>query len=328
MKRYLVVLVAFFVTILTVIAVFTWQNNQNSSQSSEKDLVVVTTIFPLYDIVRAVGGDNVRVSMLIPPGVEIHHFEPTPSDIISISKSDVFIYLGDYLEPWAQDVVQPLNKDANQILAAGQTITLLEGAKLHENEEDEHEEDVEHEDEHEHEQDPHVWLDFENTATMTTIIADRLSILDPDNASSYRANAGAHRAKLQALDETYKQTLSTCQSNTIIYGGHYAFGYLANRYGLSYMAAQGFSPDAEPTATDIALLARQIKDNNIRYVFYEKLESERIAMTLTKETGATLLALQAAHNISAKDLDKGTTFIDMMNDNLSNLRTGLSCTYE
>jgi zinc transport system substrate-binding protein len=114
-----------------------------------------------------------------------------------------------------------------------------------------------------------------------------------------------------------------CSSKEIIYAGHYAFGYLTKRYGLEYFAAQGVSPDSEPTAADLINLVNQIKKDNIKYIFYEELSSPKIAQTLSDETGAELLLLNAAHNISKEQLEQGATFISIMKNNLTNLKIGL-----
>lgn len=130
---------------------------------------------------------------------------------------------------------------------------------------------------------------------------------------------------MDLLDQNYRQTLSNCQNQEIVYAGHYAFGYLAKRYDLAYLAAQGLSPDAEPTANALKKLVDQIKANNLRYIFYEELTSPKIAQTLSAETDASLLLLNAAHNITKDQLAVGRSFFDIMKENLDNLKIGLNC---
>jgi zinc transport system substrate-binding protein len=176
--------------------------------------------------------------------------------------------------------------------------------------------------------DPHLWLNFANDDIIIQTIADAFSEKDKAGASYYRQMGYEYQNKLSALDKQYQTSLAKCGANEIVYGGHYAFGYLANRYHLKYLAAQGVSPDSEPTAQDLAKLVDQIKINKIKYVFYEELVSPKIAETLAKETGANLLLLNSAHNLSKQDFENKVSFLTIMEDNLQNLSQGLNCTKE
>jgi len=173
--------------------------------------------------------------------------------------------------------------------------------------------------------DPHIWLDFDNAKIMADNIAEALYEIDPQNAEYYKSNLNTYKSKLTELDEAYKKTLSSCQTRTIVYGGHYAFGYMAKRYDLDYTAAQGFSPDSEPSAKDMIALIEHIKENDIKYVFYEELTSPKIAETLASETDTELHLLNGAHNLAKEDYESGATFISIMEENLKNLSTGLGC---
>lgn len=284
--------------------------------NSSKTLSVVTTLFPLAEFARAVGGEYADVTLLLPPGIESHAFEPTPSDIVRINRSDIFVYTGKAMEPWAEDMRKSIHATVS-IVDSSEGITLLK-----ESEGAEHEAD---EDQHFDEMDPHIWLDFGNAARMVSTIEKAFIVRDPSRAEVYRKNAESYREELRALDREYRQTLASCKTRSIVYGGHYAFGYLVAAYDLEYRSAQGLAPDAEPSAKDIATLVRQVKENNIRYIFYEKLASPKIAEAIARETGATLLLLNAGHNVGKDDIARGTTFLDILRSNLSNLRIGLEC---
>ena len=159
-------------------------------------------------------------------------------------------------------------------------------------------------------QDPHIWLDFDNAKLMINNIAQALQKKDPANKSFYKKNAEAYQGKLSGMDAYFKTSLANCASREIIYGGHYAFGYLAHRYGLSYMAAQGVSPDSEPTARDLAALVDQVRKDNVKYIFYEELTSPKIAETIANETNAQMLLLNAGHNVSRQQFEQGVSFIE------------------
>lgn len=274
-------------------------------------LTVITTLFPLYDFAKNIGQDNVEVSLLLPPGVEAHTFEPKPSDMVKINNSNLFVYTGKFMEPWAEDIINGVTNKKVKFVNASNGIDLM---KLTEGMPDEA-----------HGVDPHIWLDFDNDKIMIDTIAKALKERDPANADYYQKNATAYKHKLAQLDNQYKSVLTTCETRVIVYGGHYAFGYLAKRYNLNYLAAQGLAPDAEPTAHDLVKLVEQVKSNHIRYIFYEEMTSSKIAETIATETNAKMLLLNAAHNVSKEDVNNNISFLSIMIENLRNLKTGLQC---
>jgi len=302
--------ILFLILVVAVLLAFFWLFNYRVvSNKIVGKVSVVTTLFPYYDLARTIGGDKADVSLLLPPGVEPHSFEPKPSDIFKINSADIFVYTGDFMEPWAKDILVGINNKKLSVVKAGDVVNLLNGSDegLGSG------------------TDPHIWLDLSNSENIVDAIASAFVKKDPQNSDLYIQNAHELKNELKDLDNGFKIGLSNCQTKTLIYGGHYAFGYLIKRYGLSYFAAQGLAPDSEPTAQDIARLISELKKDNIKYVFYEELSSPKIAETISEETGAKLLLLNAAHNISKDDMNKGVTFIDIMKENLINLRTGLQC---
>jgi len=273
---------------------------------------ITTTLFPLYDMAKNIGADKADVSLLVPPGTEPHTFEPKPSDIIKINEADIFIYTGKSMEPWAEDIIKGvINK--NLIVVDASKGTRMIPAVFPDK------------DEPGGVLDPHIWLDFDNAKIMAKNIADALAAEDPADKAFFQQNADAYNTKLIELDASFRKTLSTCKHKEIIYAGHYAFGYLAHRYGLTYLAAQGVSPDAEPTAKDLIRLVEQIKKNNIHYVFYEELSSPKIAETIARETHAKLLLLNAAHNLTRDQFQRGVSFFEILHADLEQLKIGLEC---
>jgi len=201
-----------------------------------------------------------------------------------------------------------------------------EAGEAHEGEHEDERIDGQEEHGHEHDGvDPHIWLDFKNDKIMLDNIKKTLTEKDPANADFYQRNADDYKNKLARLDDKYKSALVNCKSPEIVYGGHYAFGYLANRYNLKYLAAQGLAPDSEPTANDLVKLVEQVKKNNIKYIFYEEMTTLKIAETIANETNAKMLLLNAAHNVTKEDMDNNISFLSIMEKNLANLKIGLSC---
>ncbi|MFA5886561.1 MAG: zinc ABC transporter substrate-binding protein [Patescibacteria group bacterium] len=289
---------------------FSQINKNNRTPSSQ--IKVVATIFPLYDLAKIIGGSAVQVDLLLPPGAEAHSFEPRPSDIIKINEADIFIYTGGLMEPWAHDLLKSVRNKNLLIINASESIKLAPNVLSNQNKPS-------------GSSDPHIWLDFDNLTLMLKNIQSGFVTKDPIHTTSYQQAAFHYAKKLQELDNLYRTTLASCQNHKIIYAGHYAFGYLAQRYKLEYFAAQGLAPDAEPTAPDLANLLKQINSEQIKYIFYEELASPKIAETIAQESGAQLLLLNAAHNITKEQLAQGLNLLEIFNNNLANLQVGLNC---
>lgn len=288
------------------------KKSKNNPINQAAKIKIVTTLFPLYDFAKTIGGDRVEVSLLLPPGVEAHSFEPKPSDIVKISKADIFIYTGKFMEPWVEDIIKSLDNKKLIVVDSGIGVKMIK-------------EIIQDPNNLKPSYDPHVWLDFENDKIITKNIAQALINHDQKNKDYYSRNLAAYQNRLDTLDSKYFSALSKCKTKEIIYGGHYAFGYLANRYGLKYSAAQGLSPDSEPSAQDIINLIKKIRADQIQYIFYEELSSPKIAQTIANETGAKLLLLNAAHNLSLSDFNNNISFLSIMEKNLINLQEGLKC---
>ncbi len=279
-------------------------------------LVVVTTLFPLYDFTRNVAGSRADVSLLLPPGMEPHGFEPRPADMVKLNSADLFIYTSPEMEPWAANLLKGLENKRIEAVNASTGITPDREPNGHRNRPGHgHESDV----------DPHLWLDFSNAMKMVDNICQGLTRRDPSGKDVYERNASAYNEKLRDLDARYRAALQGCRVRSIISGGHFAFHYLARRYGLGYDSVYGFSPDSEPTPGNIARIARTLQQKGSRYLFYEELLDPRVAKTIASETGASLIRLHGAHNLSKEEFDRGETFIGIMNTNLEHLKIGLEC---
>jgi zinc transport system substrate-binding protein len=310
----------FGLLLLTCVALLCACQKKEAQAPAEKKLTVVTTLFPLYDFARAVGGDRADVTLLLPPGIEPHTFEPKPADVMTVNRADVFVFTNEYMEPWAKKFLSGLPAHDITIVDTSKGVTLLKAGPGVEGEEGEHGEGHHHGG-----MDPHIWLDFANARIMVDNILSAMVVKDPANRDYYTARGAAYKADLKKLDDEYRAGLAGCGKRILLHGGHYAFGYLAKRYGLQYQSASAVNADAEPTPSKLAELVKLMRAAGLKYVYSEELLSTRSAETIAKETGATVLMLHGAHNISKDDLDKGVTFVALMKKNLENLRIGLEC---
>lgn len=279
-------------------------------------LQAVATLFPLYDFAKRIGGDKAQVTLLLPPGVEPHSFEPRPENIVRVNRADLFIYTNAVMEPWAAGIIAGVDQGKVAIVEGGKGIPLAPAPEV-----DQHA----HEQEHEKSPgvDPHIWLDFGNARLIADNILAAFVSRDPGNAAYYRQNAAGLAAELAALDQRYRETLAQCPKKVFLHGGHYAFGYLARRYGLRYVSASAVNADAEPTPSKLAELVKLMRREGLSYVYTEELLSPRVAETLARETGARVLMLRAAHNLTRDELTRGVSFVSLMDENLRNLKQGL-----
>ncbi|MDY0384927.1 MAG: metal ABC transporter solute-binding protein, Zn/Mn family [Geobacter sp.] len=281
--------------------------------------VVVTTLYPLYEFARQLAGDRMEVQLLLPPGVEPHHFEPTPDDLARIHRAALFVYIGPFLEPWAERVIAGVDRQKVRVVAAAEKVKLLP-APSHGG----------HDHDHDHHagaaaSDPHVWLDFVADQTMVTTLLDALVAADPAGAEQYRQRAGELKRQLAELDQRYRNGLANCDNRVLLHGGHAAFGYLAHRYHLTYQSAAGVTAELEATPQRLAQLVQQVRQHKVQAVFMEQLDSPRVADTLARETGATVRRLHGAHNVGKDERQRGVTFIGLMEENLTQLQAGLGC---
>ncbi len=278
---------------------------QLNSKNNDK-IKIVATVFPLMEFAKAVAGDRGEVSLLLPPGAEIHTWQPRPSDIIRLSSSDIFVYIGSSLEPWVDDIVRSVRNPNLRPVEASQGLSLIG--------EDEHSA-----------ADPHIWLDFENDLKILEKIEAVLAEVEPASASFFKKNASLYKQKLQLLDEKYKDVLKHCAHRTFIIGGHAAFGYLARRYKLQQIALYGISPDARPSPRKLVEVMEMVKKLGINVVFFEVFISSELARTIAEQVGARTLVLNPGANLTREQLKSGATFFDIMENNLENLKSGLGC---
>lgn len=284
-------------------------------------LRVVATIFPQYDFLRAIAGDRIELSMLIHPGAEIHSYEPSPQDILSIQRSDLFVFVGGESDEWARTILESAPSERRRDVALMDLTELEEEAEIDHEHDDEHN----HDGEHEHEYDEHVWTSPVNAMAIVSALTDALCELDEANAAYYRENAEAYLAELRQLDEDFREVVDTAQRKHIVFGDRFPLTYFVLEYGLSYSAAfPGCAGETEPSAATIAALTTDIIKEDIPVVFYIELSNHQIADILAEQTGAETALFYTCHNVTADDFEAGRTYLELMRINVESLRKALN----
>lgn len=293
-------------------------------ETIENRLKIITTIFPHYDFVRAVVGEYADVTMLLPPGVETHSYDPTPADIIAINESDLFIYTGADMEAWAESILQGVSNENLRVVALAEDIDQHHDDALHDHEDDSYEySDATHI--HIHELDPHIWTSPVIAATLVDRILSAVCELDPENEQYYINNADAYKVELKQLDAEFRNIVETSKRKEIFFGDRFALQYFADEYGLEIHAAfDSCSAESEPSASTITSMINEIIKKDIPVIFYAELNDPKIARSLSEATGAEMLLFHSCHNVTKEEFSDGVTYIDLMRKNAENLRKGLN----
>ncbi|MGM9619049.1 MAG: metal ABC transporter substrate-binding protein [Oscillospiraceae bacterium] len=297
---------------------------------------IVATLFPYYDIARAIAGDRAEVTLLISAGRESHSYEPTPLDIIRISEADLFLYNGGTDETWATEVLSTM--DHGRAIAMMEQVEkreeeLAEGMQAERGHDHDHEDGDEHDHDHEDEDghaleieyDEHIWTSPANAMTIASVIARALTELDGAGAAYYAANLERYLAELSSLDEAFRETVAEGNRSLIVLGDRFPLLYFCEEYGLSYRAAfLGCSTETEPSAATMAYLIDRVREEQIPVVYYLENSSGRVAEAIAEATGAEPMVFYSCQTVSPEDFRAGETYLSLMWRNVEALQKGLA----
>lgn len=308
------------IIILATFALLQSNEDKNLVTDNNKALISVST-FSIYDATKHIAGETVEISMILPFGVDTHSYEPVPKEVVRLYESDLVIYSGAGLEPWISGY-EFKNNSINMSLH----VDLKEIGKH--DDEHHHEEHHEHDHEEHHDEattfDPHYWLDLQNMIKVANRITKELVALFPQNKELYTQNRDDYIKMLNKLDDDYKARLSSCKANTIVVN-HNAFSYLSSRYGFEVEALSGLSPEAEPSAKNMANLIEHVKEHKLKTIFFESFVSDKAIKSIANEAKVGVDVLQPLGNITADEAKKRLTYEDIMRSNLEKIQKALEC---
>lgn len=287
-----------------------------AGQESEAGrLKVVCSVYPVYDFTQKIAGDLANVSLLVPPGVEAHDWEPSPADIVQLEEADVLVLNGAGLEFWSEKVLAAIENKDLVIVDSSAQLTLRSATGDGE--------DHDHEEHGHGEYDPHVWLYPMNAQRQMLTITEALVLADPENSDGYQENYAAYEKECALLDEEYHAALSAVPRRSIIVA-HEAYGYLCDAYDLIQIGVEGLQPDSEPDPARMAEIVDLMKETGIDTVFYETGASPKVAEAISRETGARVDALNPIEGLSRDDMEAGKDYFTEMRENLQKLVKALS----
>ncbi len=271
---------------------------ERTQPAAPQQLAVVTTLPVLADLIQQVGGDKVQVKALVPPGGEVHTYQPTPDDIKSVAQARIVFYNGAHLEEWIDETIRSAGKPHLPIVVLSQGLPTITEAGNQPN--------------------PHLWLDVSNAKDYVEKIRENLSRVDGTNAGYYADRAKSYLAQLDDLDKWIQgevETIPKARRKLVTF--HDAFPYFARRYGFSLKGFLVASPGKEPSAGELTALARQIKQEQVPAVFAEAQVSPKAMEVLASDTGVRVIT-----NLYSDSLSTGpeaNTYIAMMKHDVTEI---------
>ena len=324
----------------TALALSACSSTASSGDGSSKDgsLTVMASFYPLKYLAEKVGGEHVSVTSLTPDGAEPHDLELSPKMVDSLSSADAVIYLAGFQSAVDEAIEQQAPKTVIDVSSAAELIEAGTDAN-HPSEDEEdatdeaqsgeteaHDHDHEGHDQADHDHhhdmsaDPHFWLDPVRMAKAATLVGDKLAEADSAHADTYKANAKALAEELTTLGDTLVTKTSTCKVKTFV-TAHTAFGYLADRTGLTQVGISGLDPESSPSPARLAEIAQIAKEQGVTTIFTEALIDPKVAQTLADDLGITTAVLDPIESQTDGSKDYAAT----MNSNIDALTKALDC---
>lgn len=289
----------------------------SGAASADKKLNAVASFSVLGDVVKQVGGERVEVATLVGPNGDAHVFNPTPATAKLLASADIFFVNGLGFEGWIERLEKSSGFKGEVVVASKGVTPLTMG------EENGHHQD-DHGDAHDEVPDPHAWQSLANGKIYVANIRDGLIAADPKGKADYEENATKYLAAIDAEEAAVKVAIAKLPpERRRIITSHDAFGYLADAYGLQVISPEGVSTESEASAQDVAMIIRQIREEQIPAVFFENVTDRRLLNQIARETGAKIGGVLYSDSLSKAD-GPAPTYLGMFRHNIGVLSAALS----
>jgi zinc transport system substrate-binding protein len=325
----------FYLTFIIICILLVGCTNENSNHdSTQNKLSVSVSSYPLEFIVKEIGGNLVDVHSILPPGTDAHTYEPTAKTIVEIARSDLFIYTGANMEPYAESIADSLKREQVMFISLDgveEVFHQQESQSDEEHTEEEHEEhageveshDHEEHDDHQHgDLDPHFWLDPTRMISASEHIKTELSHHFPEYAETFDQNFRHLKKELARLDSAFANMVEK-QVNDTIFVSHAAYGYWESKYGIKQLSIRGISPSNEPSQKELRKLLNQIEDMHIPYVILEQNQNDRIAQLIAEEFNLDILYIHNLASLTEPEIEAGQDYVSLMTQNIQTIEKAL-----
>ncbi len=293
-KKYLIILG------LVIGTVVIWYRFKQTSETrvsyidNESTINIVTSFYPIYYFTSRIVGDRLQVKNLTPVGTEPHEYELSTNDVASLEKARLIIINGGGMEKWQKNI----NVRKDRIVETGEGLF--------------------------DRNDPHIWLDPNLASIQVDRIYDALIKVDPQDEHYFTANVSKIKSELKNLDNEYSTSLANCDLRTVV-TSHDAFGYLAKRYLFRQLSIVGLSPEEEPSPKKMAEISDFAKKEKVKYIFFETLLNSRLAETIAKEAGISILVFNPLEGLTKEEIAQKMDYFTIQRNNIKNLKLALSC---
>ncbi|HAM81800.1 metal ABC transporter solute-binding protein, Zn/Mn family [Ornithinibacillus bavariensis] len=299
-----------YISIIMIIILLSGCSSSSQDDISKEKLSIYTSIYPIQFLVERIGGDTVVTKTIFPPGVEAHSYEPTAKDMVSIAKSDAFIYMGGGMEGFSETIASALESEQVELIPLSANEELFEHSQrteIHGAREEEH---------NHHDHNPHLWLDPIRMIRMGQSVKDVLIELNPDKRTIYEKNFNYLSIELKLLDKKFKETLQNKTKREILVS-HAAYNYWEERYGIIQIPINGITSSEEPSQKDLVTIIKEADKSNLHYVLFEQNTINSVSAIIQKEIRAQAFVLHNLEVLTENDIEHGEDYFSLMYRNLN-----------
>lgn len=327
-----IILVVILIVIILAGIIF-GLNISGKNKTNSNKIKVTASNFASYDFLRAIIGDNdnIELTFLLGAGKDAHSYDPTAQDLVTIQKSDLFVYVGGEMESWSDKVMSSLDTGTTKVICVADDVDTMDekdvdGAEKYQPTEEELAAEAAGLTDHSHEMDEHIWTSPKNAKKMVEILEESMEEIDPENASKYKTNAENYISQIEKVDSEIQEIVDNRVRDRLIFGDKMPMQYFIDYYGLEVSAAfKGCSTETEPSAQTISYLVEKAKSEKSPVILYIELSDGKVAKTIAEEVGngCEAMQIQTLHNLSKTDFDNGETWVSLMERNLDVLKKAL-----
>lgn len=320
MKKILKKITPLLLLLLFLASCASESNDSTNESSTENELNVVTSIFPVYEITKEIAGDEADVSLMVGANEDAHHYEPSAQAVASVNEADIFIYSSDVMEFWVESLLEVVENESLQVVKLAEGLDL----EIHEDEHQSHE-DHDHDYGHAHDHgglDPHFWLNPAAVSEQVPLITTAFITKDSENEEAYLENEAVFQQKLLEIDQSYQEAFADAEQRSFVVQ-HEAFGHLANRYHLNQIAVGGLTTEVEPSPKQLVDVVEFVEQQQVPVIYYQSGENSAIAETVAEETETEIAVLYDLENAPTSLEQEDSLYLEALAHNLEQLKLSI-----